>query len=174
MSIHRIHLALGTALCLTLVVPAAAHAQRGTGARYGARDARACTVPASQGAPSVTQATQAVICGAESEYDAKLLYLVEQVSVQVGRGRQFQYATDAFKDVDPTAPVYPIRGSFVQYQCSLREHERAMGNDPNTNCTARPEPRASGICFTTTFSDLRCTLLDTSAPLDRTRVAPPR
>ena len=167
------------ALCVT-VLPISAlplrsiAAQPGTGARYGARDARTCTVPAPRGTPNVAQVTQAFICASENEYDGRLLYLIENVRVQVGRGRPFQMRTDAYKDVDPSGTIYPIRGSFTKYQCSLRSHEQAMGSDPNTNCTASAKPSASGVCYTTTFGDLRCDMYDINAPLSSVRVAPPK
>ncbi len=172
----RLHISTpGVALGLALAVAApAARAQPGSGAPYGARDAHHCTVPTPRGALGIAEAAQAFVCTAEHDDGDGLLYLVEDVRVQVGRGRPFQYRSDAFPDVDPTALVYPIRGSFVQYQCSTRRHEQAMGNDPNTNCTARPAPSASGVCFTTTFGDLRCTLLDVNAPSGRRNAAPPQ
>jgi hypothetical protein len=149
----------------------AAGAQTGSGAPYGSRDARKCKVAAPRGAPSAAVAAQAFICNAEHE-DGRNMWLYQNVSVQVGRGRPFQMGTDAFEDVDPSAAVYPIRGSFVQYMCGRRSTV-LYGQDPNKLCFHEDEPNASGLCYTTTFGDLRCTLDDLNAQLDTQHPLPP-
>ena len=64
------------------------------------------------------------------------LYLIENLkSVEVGGGISYaaimgQYSLD---QIDVRVPVYPIRGSFLLYQC--QDPETAYVGPPNTNCT---------------------------------------
>lgn len=157
-----------------------ARAQTGTGAPYGSRDARHCSVPAPRGAPTVAQATQAFGCDREhvtrGSLGEPLLYLVENVQIQIGSGRRFQMSTDAISDIEPAATVYPIRGSFVAYQCSTRRYtQEEQRADPAKNCTSTNQPAAHGICYTNTFHELHCDMLDVDHVSARTYdVAPPR
>lgn len=162
---------------LTTVLPAIARAQPGSGAPYGSRDARPCTMPAVRGAPTATQAAQAVVCGWEgikSGSNGQYLHLLDQVRVEVGRGKRYepgQYTVGT--DLDPTAPVYPIRGSQITYSC----YRRASSEHPDRNCTAVDETTATGICYTTSFGQLSCSMTN-SPPVSirewRYDVAPPR
>ncbi len=107
-----------------------------------------------------------------------MLYLLEQVRVEVGRGKRYepgQYTVGT--DIDPSAPVYPIRGSQVTYSCWRRERSEELRGDPNRNCTAFDEPKAEGICYTTSFGQLTCGMSN-NPPLSmrdwRRDVTPPR
>lgn len=165
-----------TLLCLgglAAAPPTPASAQQTLGAKYGTREPRTCadrTAPA-RGAITAAQALRYFICDAESEFGPKL-YLVENVQLQVGRSRPFQMRTDAFTDVDPSQPVYPIRGGFVRYQCG---EPNKIENNFGKNCSVYESPNASGICYKTTFEEWHCTMMDMSASSSgRHKVAPPR
>lgn len=150
-----------------------APAQPGSGARYGARDARKCHVAAPRTAPSSAQVAQAFVCRDEEVNGNGVLFLDDSVRVQVGRPRPYNHGTDGYQDIDVRRPIYPIRGSFVRYQCTRRDWV-LTGQDPNRNCDAYPESDAEGICYATTFGDLWCAMSSTRRDEVRRNVAPPR
>lgn len=165
-------------LCIGATLAAApllASAQGGVGARFGgAREPRSCadyTAP-TRGAITSALAAKYVICDVEAEHMTSLL-LVDNVRVQVGATRPFQALTDSYTDIDHAAPVYPIRGSFVEYSCS--EPNAAVGT-VGKNCTVYDQPHAQGVCYKTSFGDWRCRMadLDNSLTVLRRGVAPPR
>lgn len=133
---------------------------------------------APKGAPSAEQAVQAFVCAREVFEDTNgggTLRLMDQVTVQVGRGRRFQMSTDAMSDIDPSATVYPIRGSYVSYSCSTRAYVRDISagtRDANKNCTSSTESNALGFCYTTTFGDLHCQM-GGNGPMQFTHDVPP-
>ena len=56
-----------------------------------------------------------------SELPPKEPLLVSNVKVQTGKSRPCLVATDSgYSDIDVSARVYPIQGSFIGYQCSKR------------------------------------------------------
>jgi hypothetical protein len=153
---HRLLACLSVAVAL---IPAAAQAQRGVGAKFGARDPRTCATlkdPA-RGAITADQAKRYFIC--ESELVARaagggdLLYLVSDVNIEVGKGRPFLESTDAWPNIDPAETVYPIRGSYVVWQCVPLG---AINGEPGQNCSRSAEPHATGICYKDTFRDWHC------------------
>src|SRR5690348_6662554 len=95
-------------------------AQPGIGSKYGSRDPLVCgskTEP-TRGAPSGQRLVDLVRCGSGGErvyWDQ--LYLLENVKVEIGKARPYQ-PTDKANKLDPSKPVYPIRGSFDKYQCN--------------------------------------------------------
>ena len=106
---------------------------------------------------------------------------MENVRVEIGAPRPYQHIQDSYEDIDPRQPVYPIRGSFTDYSCdpvrTPREIAGGYADNRGRNCDALEEPRASGVCFKTTFADWHCTMVDIKADVVRdTRrgIAPPR
>jgi hypothetical protein len=149
-------------------------AQQGIGARYGARDPRTCadTKNPTSGAISAEQATKYVISNLEHQFGENL-YLVENVKVEIGGSRPYNAYTDSgAADIDTTAPVYPIRGSFDQYQCA--PISKLYPNN-GRNCTLYHMRKAEGKCYKTTFGDWCCTMLDLSSNRNdvEPNVAPP-
>ncbi len=143
-------------------------------ATYGSRGPRTCAstkAPAS-GPISAQQALQYFICRAEHVYGDEL-YLVGDVQLQIGKGRPFQINSDRLSEADTDSPVYPIRGSFIQYQ--VHPLSKIYPND-GKNCTSYAQRNASGVCYRTTFGDWKCSMLDTSNNnSDRTiGIAPPQ
>jgi hypothetical protein len=152
------------ALVIALSVAAVeALAQKGSGASFGARDARTCPSRKEprNGAPSAAQLKQYVICDSEHFQAAgasgALLYLVGNVSIEAGKGRPFNILTDSWPDVDPSQTVYPIRGTYMQWQCSEpRKPIPGVTNAPvaGKNCFKYETPSpASGIAYKDTFGD---------------------
>jgi hypothetical protein len=133
-------------------------AQAGAGARFDARDPVTCTEKSepAEGAIPATVAAQYVACEQESA-DQTSLRLVDQMKVEVGASRPFQFETDAYDTVDPNKPVYPIRGSYVRYYCT--QPNAAVGNI-GANCNLYDQPHASGICSKTTFGEWYCNMQD--------------
>ena len=134
------------------------------GAGYGTREPTTCatrTVP-THGAPSAEQARQYFICDAERRL-AINLSLVTNVKVQVAAVAhpvaQVMILKTAVPDIDPNQPVWDIRGSFTQYQCSrTASWENAFAR--THNCTVTDMPTVSGFCYKNTFGDWHCGMTD--------------
>lgn len=146
--------------------------------RFGARDPRTCenTKAPAKGAITAALALKYLNCQMEGILSNDL-YLVENVKVEVGGGISYaairgQYSLD---QIDVRTPVYPIRGSFLKYQC--QDPETAYVGPPNTNCVTYNNPKATGYCYKTTFGDWKCNMTDRSSIEKenyRTKVAPPK
>ena len=150
-------------------------AQPGVGAKYGTRDPWTCNGKKEpvQGALSADLAAQYFLCDFEKVY-VNQLYLADNVRVEVGKGRPFQvgvYADTNMRDIDVQYPVYPIRGSFTKYQCSLPGF-KPLGQ----NCMLYPQPNAQGACYKTTFGDWKCHMADLNNPTEgrKTYIAGPK
>jgi|CXWL01.1.fsa_nt_gi hypothetical protein len=133
--------------------------------KYGARDPRTCenTIAPTIGAMTPTLAKQYFICQAEGVSGA-YLYLVENEKVEVGGDRPYSANADlGVPDIDPKAPIYPIRGSYTRYQC-LPEDAGLNSSAPGKNCSVQIYRKATGECYKTTFGDWRCSM--TNGPTD--------
>jgi hypothetical protein len=134
-------------------------AQGGLGKKFGARDPRTCASkkePAS-GAPTAAQLKAYFICDSEmmtrSGMVGDLLYLVTDVVVEVGKGRPFNQATDSNTSIDPSQPVYPIRGSYVGWQCGVVGQPNSAAGK---NCARNDASKVAGVCYKDTFGDWHC------------------
>ena len=131
------------------------YAQQGAGKPYDARDPRTCAdmkAPA-KGAMTVALATKYLICASEG-VQGDYLYLIEDVQVQVGGGVPYN-PRDLINvsDIDVKALVFPLRASFTQYQCgAVSDASENRGH----NCTVYKSPKATGVCYKTTFGDWNC------------------
>jgi hypothetical protein len=157
-------------IAAALLATSGAQAQH-IGAKYQSRDPHSCasrTAPA-KGPISAAQAKQYFVCDAEGESASSVsdstLHLVTGVSVQVGAGRPFLMGTDDTGDntdegIDPHYTVYPIRGSFVDWSC------KPVGefNPAGRNCMRQAMPRATGICFMSSFREWHCNMQDITQP----------
>ncbi len=141
------------------------------GARYGTRDPTPC--PSSRKEPvngpiSVKQATLYFTCSREKEDEG--LYLIENLTLQVGKGRPPTAIEIAYlDDLDHDSLVYPIRGSFRDYHCYTQR------SSPGRNCSTWDEPEAEGKCYRTSFGDWTCSMVDNQHLLynQRENVPPP-
>lgn len=146
--------------------------------RFGAREPRTCadTKAPAKGAITAALALKYLNCQMEGIWSNDL-YLVENVKVEGGGGVPYaaimgQYSLD---QINVKYPVYPIRGSFLKYQC--QDSETAYVGPPNTNCITYNNPKATGYCYKTTFGDWKCNMADRSSTEKenvRTKVAPPK
>ncbi len=85
---------------------------------------------------------------------------MSDVKVQVApKGRLFNIRTDSFPQVDPSKPIYDIRGSYRSWQCSSK-HSLEWDNHPGSNCNYGDQPNATGECYADTFGDWHCKMLD--------------
>ncbi len=139
--------ALATVVAALTVGLPSAHAQSAaaswSGKDYHTRDPLAC--PAVRGAPSAAAAAQIFRC----TYEMIPGWLLENVTVQIGVGRP---AHEGYTDLDPSKPVYPIRGRFTRYSCTdVKQYPAAT-----PGCTVDEMTFPAGLCYQTTFGDWRC------------------
>ena len=152
------------------------NAQAGVGAKYGARDPAKCrsTKEPDKGAPTPEQVKRYVMCALEGEQGVAPpnLTLLENVQVEIGKGRPFSPSADRYKsDADVNSPVYPIRGSYDMYICSPPVAPfRVIGN----NCSVFGHSQATGACYRTTFGDWSCSMAPIGGTSQRDNVAAPK
>jgi hypothetical protein len=103
-------------------------------------------------------------------------YLITDLTLEMGAPRQAIATSDTYHDIDANAPVYPIRASFVRYQCSRQFNLDASHSNLSKNCNAYPQPKALGTCYRTTFGDWTCKMFDhvTDASSAKMHVPPPQ
>jgi hypothetical protein len=95
--------------------------------------------------------------------------LTEDVKVEIAKSRPFQPHSDILPDGDTTLPVYPIRGTLRRYTCN---QESGYLKNIGKNCLVWLEPKASGVCYKTTFGDWKCSMSD-SSPIKSYNQPPP-
>jgi hypothetical protein len=97
--------------------------------------------------------------------------LVDDVSVQVGKGRPYNIREDInFPDIDTHFLVYPIRGSLKKYSCDKIYLDRT---NLNRNCSVYTEPNAKGACYKNSFGDWKCGMTDAASKLTSEYMPPP-
>jgi len=117
---------------------------------YQGRAPRQCTSVTAP--PSVSQATAMVQCWSDA-VSAFGLFLYQDVKVQIGSSRPYLITSDSYlAQIDPTAIVYPIRGSYTSYAC------HGINNlvPPGKQCSRQAVPQAMGMCWKTSFGDWKC------------------
>lgn len=144
--------------------------------RFGARDPRTVDdTKAPKSGPITAPLAQKYLNAQMEDISGNRLYLVENVKVEVGGGVPYTPNLGAFQEIDVKVPLYPIRGSYLQYQCS--DPKTDYVGPPNTNCRCYTHRKAKGYCYKTTFGDWRCFMADPTAATNneniRERVAPP-
>ena len=155
-------------LCLTPLWPA------GVGAKYATRDPQECssTTEPAKGVLSPALAVKYFACNSEHEAGG-YLYLVENVKIDIGKGTPFLELDkgDRPSDADPKGLVHPIRGSLLKYQCgAISTYTRNEGK----NCTVYEGPKATGICYRTSFGDWTCNMMDLRSKQVSNQPAPAR
>ncbi len=167
----KLLVAAGLALLgLAALVP---RMQAQSGAPYGTRDPITCQPYT---ANSMTQAMAAKLFQCFNEQvTGSYVYLITDLSLQLGGPRK-ALSSDSYRDLDPNAMIYPIRGSFTRYQCAKVFNIDATHTNVGTNCTAFPQPKAEGTCYRTTFGDWQCKMFDrvTDSTSATTHVPPPK
>jgi hypothetical protein len=110
------------------------------GAKFGTREPAVC--PNRKGSINAATAKQYFACDSEGVLFRDTLFLVNNLVVQVGSARPFNYNLDSSSQgIDTRAEVYDIRGSYNSYQCGPQS---TMLNDfANThNCSKFLSPTA--------------------------------
>lgn len=145
-------------------------AQNGIGKKYNSRDPRPCSkTPSPNAKPTIAEAVASVICNGEHEAGIETLYLYEDVVVtQIAKGTPYKGDIANATDIDLDFLVYPIRGSFKKYQCTLS----TPTNEPVKSCNLYENTDAEGRCFKNTFGQWRCSMSD-STVRDSTKAFPP-
>ena len=142
--------------------------------KFGSREPRTCDNKKApeDGAITADLAKQYFICQAEGVWGAEM-YLVDNVELEVGGGVPYHPTLGAFDAIDVNLPLYPIRGSYIKYQC--RNLQTAHTGAPGTNCTIYKNPNATGYCYKDTFGDWHCYMADRSNSAENIQVgvAPP-
>lgn len=115
---------------------------------FGARMPRKCK-PVTH-VPSETEAGALAQCATESGGApgafVPLIYLWQNLRVQMGKSRPYAYNSDSDNaTIDTEARVYPIRVTGDQLSCT-----------GNPTCMTRHADNAEGICYKTTFGDWQC------------------
>lgn len=155
-------------LLVALVAPS--FPQTGIGKKYNSRDPRPCSKAASKSqVPTMAEAVASVICNTEHEAGIETLYLVEDVKItQIGKGTPYnRNAGGNFADIDPDFLIYPIRGSYKRYQCTLSD-----GKTPEKSCILYDEQNADGRCYKNGFGQWLCSMSDLTVR-DGVKVFPP-
>jgi hypothetical protein len=129
-------------------------------ADYDARNPRTCAKVTTR--PDVATATALVQCSAErfANYE---VWLVTDVKVEMGTPRAVNTLLDSnINDLDVNQMIYPLRGSAVQYVCSLVK-DYGVG----TNCQRWPAaPDRAGRCWHTLFGEWKCSMAVGSGMFD--------
>lgn len=140
------------------------------GAAFAARDPFVCasTKDPVKGAPTNAQATAYVRCGVSGEGVAGgYLYLMSDLKIEVAPSpRPYSAWTDSTPDIDPSQPVYPLRGSYVWYQCSHPSQGGGFGAPAGQNCVrydagSDAPLRATGFCYKDSFAEWHCKIKPT-------------
>jgi hypothetical protein len=115
---------------------------------FGARMPRKCN-PVKH-LPSEAEAAALAQCGTENGGEAgafrPMIYLWQNVRVQMGTSRPYAYNADSHNSsIDTTSKVYPIRVTGDQLSCTGK-----------ATCMTSHADNAEGICYQTTFGDWHC------------------
>jgi hypothetical protein len=120
---------------------------------YNTRAPRTCAKVMSP--PSAAQAAVMVQCTMDSLSETGL-GLIQDVKLDMGAARPFVYYSDAgLAGVDLNAKIYPLRGSYTAYFCTLSS---ASLNPGGQNCLKSAVPSAQGWCWKSSFGDFACKL----------------
>lgn len=117
-------------------------------AALGARMPRKCN-PVKH-VPNEAEAAALAQCAIENGGDAgafnPMIYLWQNLQVQIGGSRPYAYNSDSHSvSIDTTSEVYPIRVTGDQLSCTGQP-----------TCATRHADKAEGTCYKTTFGDWQC------------------
>ncbi len=161
-------------ICLiiaALVVLAPLSAQAAMSELYGTREPYQCGpfTDISGSAPTADEALAIYVCDYERNPIgiASKLFLLEDVSIQVGGGRPFGQSSDySLRDADTSLEVFPIRGTATRIQCG-----EINSMNQGANCAETPS-RGEGTCYRNTFAEWSCTMFLTDAGPLRNNIPP--
>ena len=166
---------LAVVVVLTALTSTGPSAAEG-GARWGARDPVTVCIEVSTAAPPSKQDIANLIrCEKETITATDELWLVDDLSVQIGASRLHLGINEllTMPDSDTAKEVYPIRGSWIWAVCRDPKALTISGEDPARNCTRTPIAKAEGACWMTTFGSWRCNMTGPSGAAEK-GFAPPQ
>ncbi|CAN7302267.1 hypothetical protein LJR030_002716 [Rhizobium sp. LjRoot30] len=146
------------------------------GARWGARDpVTVCREITTAAPPAEEDIANLVRCEKETITASDELWLVDDLSVQIGASRPHLGVNEllTMPDSDTAKEVYPIRGSWTWAVCRDPQALTISGEDPTKNCTRTPIARAEGACWMTTFGSWRCNMTGPTGAAEK-GFAPPQ
>ncbi len=126
-------------------------------AQFRTRNPRVCAKVTH--VPSAAEAAVMVQCDHESNSrttgSSPGFFLATNVEVELGSPRAYDRRIDDHWDaIDPSAPVYPVRGSSVGYTC-IESNPINQGK----NCQKSYGGRlGQGACWHTSFNEWRCAM----------------
>lgn len=115
---------------------------------FGARMPRKCNPV--RHVPSEAEAAALVQCATEKGGEAgafrPMIYLWQNIRIQMGTSRPYAYNADSHNSsIDTTSKVYPIRVTGDQLSCTGK-----------ATCLTSHADNSEGICYKTTFGDWKC------------------
>jgi hypothetical protein len=115
---------------------------------FGARMPRKCKEVTH--VPNEAEAAALAQCGTENGGESgafqPMIYLWQNLKVQMGGSRPYAYNADSHStSIDTTAKVYPIRVTGDQLSCTGKP-----------TCLTSHADKAEGTCYKTTFGDWQC------------------
>jgi hypothetical protein len=145
-------------LLMTISTPSVLLAQQKD---YGTnRQLRTCpsrTEP-TRGRITVEQAKRYVACSFEEKppFNGSIKF-VDVLSLEIApKTRSAKPADFRLSNLDPTKPIYELRGSIVIYSCA-----NVAGRStppPGQNCSISRDPKAEGKCYQTPFNEWHCVM----------------
>ena len=147
------------------------------GTPYGTREPPTCpsTKEPAKGVITPELAKRYLRCNGEGIGPGNNMYLLENVSIEVGKGTPFLQLDPRQRpgSADPDGLVFPTRGTYTVYQCAV---PNKINNKFGKNCNTYESKQATGQCYRSGFGDWTCTMVDnaTNNPQNRTDVAPPK
>jgi hypothetical protein len=141
------------------------------GGKFGTREPATC--PNRKNPPNAVTAKQYFICDSEAKLLPLEIFLVSDVTIELGGARPFNYNQDsASTGIDVRSVVYDARGKYTSYQCSLQS--AGLNDFANAhNCVKYPYTSAQGRCFKDTFGDWHCYMSGGSGGGQLTNQMPP-
>ncbi|HEY3741752.1 MAG TPA: hypothetical protein VGL53_17995 [Bryobacteraceae bacterium] len=116
------------------------------------------------------KALKAFLCHDEHMFGDKLV-LIEEPSLELGSARRYNRNEDfGVSNIDATAPVFPIRGSFRLYFCS--PISKYMGNQ-GENCLISKHANAKGLCYKDGWGAWICSMSDPQSSQSQVQGPPP-
>jgi len=117
-------------------------------AAFGARMPRKCN--SVKHVPNEAEAAALAQCATESGGEAgavvPMIYLWQNLQVQMGTSRPYAYNSDSYStSIDTTSEVYPIRVTGDQLSCTGKP-----------TCLTSHADKSEGTCYKTTFGDWQC------------------
>ncbi|MDC7682553.1 hypothetical protein PQU92_04655 [Asticcacaulis sp. BYS171W] len=144
------------------------------GARWGTRDpVTKCADITSKALPAQAAIDGLFRCAREEITYTDELWLVEDLSIKVGKARPHQGRNElmTMPDSDTTKAVYPLQGSWTWVVCRDPKAVKIGGGNPALNCSRAAVTKAQGACWKTSFGTWRCNMTGTTGP--RTSNLPP-